>query len=437
MLLGLALGKVIFPITLPLGKGPAMAAMHKLSARGVATITAPGRHSDGGNLYLSVTKAGSRSWLFLFRMHGKQREMGLGPAGEGGVTLADARAAAANARKLLHQGIDPIEARAADRKRAKDAAAGEMSFGSYADAYLALHEAEWKNPKHRAQWRATLGDTYIRDLRKRPVASVDTDDVLAVIRPIWNTKRETANRIRQRVERILDAAMVEGKRPKGLNPARWKGHLSLLLPAHGRASKGHFKAMPWRDLPGFMKRLDEADGIAARALELLILTACRSGEVRGARWSEIDLDAKVWTIPAERMKAGREHRVPLGDRSVAVVEGMIPLRPRRDSADALVFPGLRKAPLSDMTLSAVLRRMKIDNATVHGFRSAFRDWGGEATSATFEVLEASLAHSVGSETVRAYARSDLFEKRRALLDQWAAFLDGDQGAQVVPIGARK
>ena len=413
-----------------------MAQINRLNPRRVTALTEPGRHADGGNLYLNVTKTGAKSWVFFYRIAGKQREMGLGPAGPGGVSLADAREAAAKARALLAAGIDPLVARKEERTAARVAEARATTFGAYADDFVALHEGEFRNPKHVAQWKMTMGDTYCRDLRKLAVEEIATDDVLAVLKPIWNEKRETANRIRQRIERILDAAKVEGKR-SGENPARWKGHLAMLLPAHGKASKGHFRAMPWRAVPNFMAALGEREGIAARALELVVLTAARSGEVRGMTWAEVDLDRAIWTVPASRMKAGREHRVPLSPAAVAVIEAMKPLRPRRAEAvaGALVFPGLRRAPLSDMTLGAVLKRMEAPS-TVHGFRSAFRDWAAEATQAPAEVAEMALAHAVGSATVQAYLRSDLFDRRRDLMDRWAAFVTGG-GGDVVALRVAK
>lgn len=415
-----------------------MAIINKLTARGVAGLTEPGRWSDGGNLYLNITRTGAKSWIFLYRFAGKQKEMGLGSAAPGQVSLADAREAAAEARRLVAQGIDPLAAKADAKEQAKAAQAAKLTFGEYAASYIALHEGEWRNDKHVAQWKSTIlgpqpqaegkrhrapGPDYCRDLRKRPLAELTTEDVLAVIRPLWTGKRETANRIRQRIEAILDAAKVEGKRTSE-NPARWTGHLSLILPAHGKRSKGHHAAMPWQAVPAFVMALREKDGIAARALEFTILTAARSGEVRGATWGEFDLDNGLWTVPAGRMKAKVLHRVPLSDRAVELVEAMRPLRPRHEPEKALVFPGTKGA-MSDMTLSAVLKRMQVEGATVHGFRSAFRDWAAENTVAPFEVMEAALAHTVADGTVAAYFRSDLFQKRRALMDAWARFVGTD------------
>lgn len=429
-----------------------MAEINKLSARGVAAISDPGRHSDGGNLYLSVSKTGAKSWVFFYRKDGKQKEMGLGAYPT--IGLADARETAITARRLLAQGGDPLEAKKAAKAEAKAADDARVTFGHFAREYIDAHEGEWKNAKHKAQWRSTLlgpqseagpgkrkqkpGPDYCVTLRKKPLSEIDTDDVLEVIRPYWNTKRETASRIRQRIEVLLDAAVVDKKRPPGLNPARWKGHIALLLPKHGKRSKGHFAAMAWQDVPAFMAALSLREGIAARAVEFLILTCVRSNEARFAQWGDFDFDRKLWTIPAERMKADRDHRVPLSDAAIAAVQTMLPLRPRRpeEQDSTLVFPGLRRSPLSDMTLSAVLKRMKIENATIHGFRSSFRDWGSEATMTPDAVLEMCLAHKVGDATVQAYARSDLFEKRRIVMDQWAAFLTArPDEAKVVPIRA--
>ncbi|AGT09475.1 tyrosine-type recombinase/integrase [Paracoccus aminophilus] len=398
--------------------------INRLTARGAAAISVPGRHADGQNLYLNISKAGSRSWVFLYKRDGRQREMGLGSAAPGAVSLAEAREAAAAARRILASGGDPLDARSASKKEARVEEARGTTFGEFADAFVDLHEAAWRNPKHRAQWRSTLGDSYCSQLRKKPISQVETEDVLDVIRPLWLDRRETANRIRQRIETVLDAAVVDGRRSPGLNPARWKGHLALLLPKQARGAKGHHAALPWAEMPDFVSALSEREGVAARALEFLIFTAGRSGEVRGARWSEIDLERGLWIVPADRMKAGREHRVPLSPSAVAAVQTMLPLRPRRaeDISGALVFPGLRRAPLSDMTLSAVIKRMNVASATPHGFRSSFRDWAASDGSASFEAAEMCLAHVVGNQTVQAYLRADLFEQRRELLDRWANFL---------------
>ena len=419
--------------------------LHKMTAKGAEAITAPGRHSDGGGLYLTISKTGARSWVFFYKRNGKQKEMGLGSARSGGVTLAQARDAAAEARRVLASGDDPLEARRAAQAAELAAEAAKLTFGEYAATYIALHEGEWRNDKHTAQWKMTiLGPPpakttrmkarqidYCRELRKRPLAEVSTEDVLAVIRPLWGEKRETGSRIRQRIEAVLDAAKVEGLR-KGENPARWVGHLSLILPAHGKRSKGHHASLHWKQVPSFVANLRDRDGIAARALEFAILTAARSGEVRGAVWSEFDLAARVWVVPAGRMKAGREHVVPLSDRAVEIVGSMLPLRPCIDADRALVFPGTR-GQMSDMTLGAVLSRMGVE-ATVHGFRSSFRTWGAENNVATHEALEAALAHTISNGVVAAYLRSSFFEQRRQLMDRWASFVaGGSSDDNVVPL----
>jgi integrase len=382
-------------------------AVKKLSARAVATITAPGRHSDGEGLYLNVTPAGARSWLFMWKKDGKRREMGLGSAGS--VSLARAREIAGECRAQVAAGIDPIEARdaAAETKREKP------TFGAIADVLIAAKESEWRNEKHRAQWRASLTE-FAAPLRSRPVDEIDTAAVLAVLTPLWQTKPETASRVRGRIEAVLDAAKAQGHR-SGENPAAWRGHLAHLLPKRGKLARGHHAAMAYRDVPAFVAKLRECDVIAAMALEFCILTATRSGEVYGARWSEIDMAAKVWIVPAERMKAAREHRVPLCDRALTIIERLFEAR-----TGEFVFPSPRgQRPLSHVAMAKVMRRLEIEQATVHGFRSAFRDWAGNETHFPREVAEAALAHVVGDKAEQAYRRSDALEKRRDLMQAWA------------------
>lgn len=389
----------------------------KLSARRAETLSEPGLHSDGDGLYLSIGASGARSWLFFFRWKGRRREMGLGSARH--VSLAEAREAARAARARIRAGIDPI----AEKRRP----AG-MTFGDAADALIENMSAGWRNPKHAAQWSMTLKE-YCATIRPLPVESIETEDVLRVLKPIWQTKTETAARLRGRIEKVLDFAKARGLR-QGENPARWKGHLDHILPRPKKLARGHHKAMPFDEVQDFMPRLRAAEGGAATALEFVILTAARTGEALGAEWAEIDFDAKVWTVPAARMKAGREHRVPLGDR---VLEILKPLHEARTSD--LIFPGSTKTGrLSDMTLSAVLRRMNVD-ATVHGFRSAFRDWCGERTTFPREVAEAALAHRVGNEVELAYRRGDALEKRRKLMVAWERFLAAPAAGNVVRLGA--
>jgi integrase len=387
--------------------------LHKLSARTVSTLAVPGRHSDGGGLYLNVTASGARSWVFMWKVAGKRREMGLGSLRE--VPLARARQRAAEARQKVTEGLDPITTREKTKV---------MTFGEAADALVQSMSPSWRNEKHRAQWTMTL-TAYCAPIRGKSVAEVATEDVLKILKPLWTTKAETASRLRGRMERVLDFARAQGQR-SGENPARWRGHLDAILPKRAKLTRGHHKAMPFDDLPAFMTSLREREGTAARALEFAILTAARSGEVLGARWDEVDLEAKVWTVPAARMKAGRAHRVPLSSQAVTVLREM---EAKRQSD--FVFPGVKRGrPLSTMALEMVLRRMKVD-ATVHGFRSAFRDWAGERTHFPREVAEAALAHLVGDAVERAYRRGDALGKRHRLMTAWDRFLGSEIGGNVV------
>lgn len=396
--------------------------LNKLSARAAATIGKSGRHSDGGGLYLVVDPSGARRWLFMFRWQGKLKEMGLGSHQT--VSLGDARTAAEEARKLVQSGKNPIEA----KRETRVAKAAARTFGQVAEEVIASLTPGFRNEKHQAQWASTL-KTYAASLTPLPIADVGTDHVLAVLQPIWLTKAETASRVRGRIERVLDAAKARGLR-SGENPARWRGHLDHLL-SRQKASKGHHAAMPFEDVPSFMSRLREREAIAALALEFAILTAGRTSEVLEARWSEIDVAAKVWTIPAERMKAGREHRVPLVDRALEVLELAVKVR---DSE--YVFPGQKRGrPLSNMAMSMLMRRLDAETYTVHGFRSSFRDWAGDQTSFPRELAEAALAHVIGDETERAYRRSDALMKRRRLMEAWASYIGGKKEAKIVKLHA--
>ncbi len=397
--------------------------IHRLTTRGAAAITKPGRHADGGNLYLQVSASGSRQWTFLFERNGKQREMGLGSAEHGNVTLADAREKALEARRHLAQGIDPIEARNGKLANAKVAG---IKFGKFADDYVKSHASQWSNPKHAAQWSMTLGDAYCSAIRAKAIATIQTDDILAVLEPVWLKVPETAGRVRMRLEKVLDAARVRGYR-SGENPARWKGHLDHLLPKRGKASRKHHAAMAWKEVPGFLQELEAREGTAALAFRLLILTACRTSEVINAEWSELDLDNSTWIIPAERMKARREHRVPLSKTAMDV------LQQTKGKHKKFVFPGpADDGPLSNMALLMLLRRLKHDNVTAHGMRSAFRDWASECTSFPNEVCEMALAHVVENATEAAYRRGDLFEKRAKLMEAWAEFCTKTEIAELLP-----
>jgi integrase len=398
----------------------------RLSARSLATLTKPGRHADGDGLYLVVDQSGAKRWLFLFRWGGKLKEMGLG--GLASVSLAEARDKADEARRVLASGRNPIEVR-----RAAEAAHDTTpTFGVFADALVADLSHGFRNAKHRAQWAMTL-KVYAAPLRDKPLDTIRTNDVLAVLAPIWQTKNETASRVRGRIERVLDAAKAKGLRT-GENPARWRGHLDHLLPKRQKLYRSHHAAMPYPDVPAFIADLRQREGVAALALEFLILNASRLGEVLGARWDEIDREAKVWTIPAGRTKAGREHRVPLTARALEILDAVEAIR----TGDYL-FPGSRHGrPLSVTALSQVLTRGRVETATVHGFRSSFRDWAGECTAFPREIAEASLAHTVGDETERAYRRGDALDKRRKLMEAWAGFLSAPKASgAVVPLAKKR
>ena len=392
-----------------------------LSARKVATA-APGIYLDGGGLYLCVASSGAKTWVYRFSWQGRRPEMGLGAVGDG-VGLAEARAARDEARRVLRSGSNPIEA----RREAARIGARKPTFGEIADALLAAKSLEWRNEKHRDQWRISL-TALAAPLRSRPVDEIDTAAVLSVLTPIWQAKPETGNRLRQRIEAVLDAAKAQGHRV-GDNPAAWRGHLSHLLPKRGKLARGHHAAMAYANVPAFVEKLREIDSVAARALEFAILTAGRSGEIYGARWPEIDLAAKVWTIPAERMKAGREHRVPLCERAIAILERLFATK-----ISAFVFPGQRhNQPLSHVAMAKVIERMGVEGATVHGFRSAFRDWVGNETHFPREVAEAALAHVVGDAAEQAYRRGDALEKRRALMAAWAAYCEPKDAQNIVQL----
>ncbi len=392
----------------------------RLTARSVATISKPGRHADGDGLYLVVDKSGARRWVFLFRREGKLKEMGLGGAGR--VSLAQAREAAAEIRSQLAEGRNPID----ERRRASSgdgSDAAEKRFGPFAAALVPEICAGFRNPKHRAQWSATLA-TYASSLNEKTLDEIETDDVLDVLRPIWMSKPETASRLRGRIERILDAARARGLR-SGENPARWRGHLDALLPKAQKLSRGHHAAMPFERVPAFVAKLREAGSISARALEFCILTATRSGETLGAAWVEVDREAGIWTAPAERMKAGRAHRVPLSTAASALLNDLA-----KDPVGEFIFPGQRPGrSLSNMAMAMTLRRLEPERLTVHGFRSAFRDWAAEMSDHPREIAEAALAHTVGDAVERAYRRRDGLEKRRALMEDWAAYIGSSPGGR--------
>jgi integrase len=354
----------------------------------------------------------------MWKSDGKRTVMGLGayPA----VGLAEAREKAAACRKQLAAGINPLTE---NRKEATP------TFRETVDRFLdAQRLASWRNAKHREQWKMTLGDAYCARILDRKVDEIGTAEVLSVLKPIWQSKAETASRLRGRIERVLAFAEAQGWRREGKNPAQWKNGLDAILPQRQKLARGHHRALPYADVPAFMQRLGDAVGIAPRALEFTILTAARSGETVGAAWSEIDLEKKVWTIPRTRMKAGREHRVPLSEPALRIIELMVAVR-----ESDFVFPGQRRGrPISAASMEMLLRRMAVkDVTTIHGFRSAFRDWAGDATSFPREIVEQALAHRVGDATEIAYRRSDALEKRRAVMDAWGAYCSA--GVKILPL----
>lgn len=385
-------------------------ALNRLSARRVATVTDAGYYADGGGLYLQVTAAGSKSWIFRFARHGKTRDMGLGPTHT--VGLADARVGAALARKALLDGIDPLDA----RKAALAAKAGIVTFAEASAEYIAEQAKGWTNAKHADQWTNTLETYAMPTIGTKPVDAVDTNDVLAILRPIWETKTETATRVRQRIEAVLDAQYA-ARHWDRMNPARWRAHLDKLLPKPSKVrAVQHFAAMPYPELPAFMAELRANSYTAARALEFLILTAARTNMVSKACWPEIAGD--LWIVPAARMKAGREHQVPLSRAALALLESL-----PRIKGSVAIFRGDRglKAHMSNAAMDALLERMGYAHVTVHGFRSTFKDWAAEQTDFPNEVSESALAHVVKDKTEAAYRRGALLKKRRQLMEAWADF----------------
>lgn len=410
-----------------------MGGAFKLSALKVSKLSKPGVYGDGAGLWIRVADGGSKYWIYRYMLDGRARWMGLGSFPD--VSLEEAREKAATARKQARTGVDPLVQRATEKAAVRLVAARSITFQKCADDYIAAHSPGWKNPKHCDQWKNTIATYCAPVLGDLPVHEIDTGLVMKVLEPIWGTKTETASRLRGRIESILDWAAVRGYR-QGENPARWKGHLATLLPRASKVSRTeHHAALPFLEIADFMKKLAEQPGVGARALEFAILTACRSGEVRGATWGEIDIDQRVWTIPGYRMKAGREHRAPLSDTAVALLEKM-----KLEQRGELVFPGRgENKPLSDMSLTAVLRRMDRADLTVHGFRSTFRDWAAESTAYPREVAEMALAHTVGDRVEAAYRRGDLFAKRTRMMSDWAKYCSASKasGPNVTVLNKRK
>lgn len=399
---------------------------HKLTDSKIRSLTKPGVYGDGDGLYLRVQPTGRRSWVFIWRRFGTRREIGLGPYNNGAwhVTLSAARAKADEAREIIGSGGDP-KSDLAERK----AAAGRVTFGKIADEYIETMQTKWKGRQTLPAWKR-FASAYVKSIRGVPIDKLSTDDVVRVLRPLWHDKPETASKVRERIKLVLDHAKARGLR-SGDNPAQWKGHLDQILPAPEKLSRGHHAALPYTDIPAFLVKLRDVKGMGARALEFLILTAARSGEARGATWDEIDLDAAVWTVPPERMKAEKEHRVPLSARAVEIVKAM-----KAVSINSLVFPGQGdNRMLSDMTLTKALKSAGGGAYTVHGFRSTFRDWVADETTFQREVAEAALAHAVGDAVERAYRRSDALAKRRKLMEAWASYCATVKTGNVLPMKA--
>lgn len=384
----------------------------------------PGAYADDDGLYLKIGTTGAASWQYRYQINGKRRMMGLGSCAN--VGLAEAREKAADARKQVKQGIDPLEVKEAEQTAVK---AKATTFRELATEYIADHRPGWRNAKHGQQWENTLAQYAFPKIGDKPIAEISTEDVLGILKKLWTEKPETASRLRNRIELVIDAGRAKGL-STAANPAAWRGHLDKLLPKRTKASKGHHAAMDYRELPAFYKRLTEDRGsLSSVALQITILTACRTSEVLLADWSEFDLDNRLWTIPGERMKAGRPHRVPLSDEVLKLLQGI--------KGEGYVFPGAREGrPLSNMAMTMVLRRLGHPELTVHGFRSTFRDWCAEETHYPNIVAEQALAHTVGNAVEAAYRRGDLLDKRRALMADWATYCTTKPAANVVPITSK-
>jgi integrase len=407
-------------------------AIGKLTALGVDRAKRRGYYGDGGGLFLQVSNSGAKSWVFRFKEGGRLREMGLGATHT--VSLAEAREKARECRRLRLGGIDPIEARKGARAQARFEAQNAMTFKACAERYIAAHKAGWRNPKHAAQWPSTLSTYVYPVFGGLPVQAVDIGLVMKAVEPIWTDKPETASRVRGRIESVLDWATARGYR-QGENPARWRGHLENLLPKKSKLRRvEHHAALPYAEMGDFMAALKQQEGVSSRVLEFAILTVARTGEAIGAKWPEINFAERLWTVPAERMKAGKEHRVPLSGAVIAVLEEMQKIR-----HGVFVFPGAKaRRPLGNMALLVLLRRMGRGDLTTHGFRSSFRDWVAERTDFLSEVAEMALAHTVSDKVEAAYRRGDLFQKRRQLMDAWSLFCAApvaDNTATVISISA--
>lgn len=393
--------------------------VNRLTALAVSRAKKRGMYADGAGLYLQVTTSNAKSWVFRYMLSGKPRYMGLGAFPT--FTLADARLKALEARRLCGEGVDPIDTRNAARGAARLEAAKSITFEDAAVAYIEAHKPGWRNEKHAAQWTSTLSTHVFPIFGGLPVQSVDVTLVMKVLEPIWATKTETASRVRGRIESVLDWASARGYR-LGENPARWRGHLENLLPRRSKVQKvKHHPALPYGEIGAFVGDLRTQEGTAASALLFLILTACRTGEVIRAKWGEFNISEASWTIPAERVKTGREHRIPLSPAALTIINAQQAVRATNDDGE-FVFSGRNwDRPLSNMTIPSLLKRMERNDFTIHGFRSSFRDWSAERTNYPREVAEMALGHAVGDKVEAAYRRTDLFEKRRRLMNEWSRF----------------
>lgn len=389
--------------------------INRLSARSVLTIKASGLHGDGNGLYLRVGEEGSRSWVFRFMIRRKARSMGLGSASV--VSLAEARNLALDLKRQVQKGVDPLNAKRTGVERIQKESAKAPTFKDCAEGYIGAHRSGWSNAKHAAQWSSTLATYAFPEIAERPVAEIDTSAMLKILNPIWASKNETANRVRNRIECILDWAAAQNMRQTA-NPARWKGHLAMLLPNPHRVHKvQHRPALPFSEISAFVAGLRERHALSALALEFCILTASRTGEVIAAKWSEIDFEQRLWTVPAERMKTRRPHRVPLSAEAMTVLHEL----EKASSSDFVFSVGRGDKHLSNMAMLTLLRRMERADITVHGFRSTFRDWAAETTEFPNELVEMALSHTVGNQVEAAYRRGDMLERRQKLMDAWAQY----------------
>lgn len=402
----------------------------KLSQLKIDRLRSAGIYGDGAGLSMKVTTGGSKSWVFRYMLAGKAHWMGLGSYPD--VSLAEAREKASELRKLTRQQIDPLAEKRKQVSVIRAAISKAITFDDASAKYIDAHKASWKNEKHVDQWTNTLKTYASPVIGNVDVSLIDTGHIMRILEKdnFWNTKTETASRVRGRIESVLDWATVRKYRT-GENPARWKGHLDKLLPARTKVKKvEHHPALPWLEMGAFMVKLRQQEGVAAKAVELAILTACRSGEVRGALWEEFDLDNGIWIVPPERMKAKKEHRIPLPEKAIQLLR-----KQKEQFPTGYVFPGMKEGkPLSDMSLTAVLRRMELNEITIHGFRSSFRDWAAESTAYPNEMVEMALAHTIGNKVEAAYRRGDLFDKRRRMMNDWSNFCDTViKAGEVIPM----